>query len=151
MKSMKYHLKGTVIHDERRLSFNSPLEFRNILELYPLDLEYIDWWKKQRYALIFDRDKPNEYGRTFLVMHDSNGFIIVGFKDGMNKQLDITLAHELIHTAVPDARLSVNLPAEGREQLKEYEKVIDEIAREYAKDKQFMDYIKKFARFEQEF
>ena len=61
------------------------------------------------------------------------------------------MVHELIHTAVPDARLSVNLPAEGREQLKEYEKVIDEIAREYAKDKQFMDYIKKFARFEQEF
>lgn len=137
---MKHYIPGVPLHDCRRLSFHDPPGLARILREYPLDTDYIDWIVRKGYRIFLDADRPSGSGFTLLGRK-----IEVGIREGMNGLAGLTLAHELIHTAVPDMRLSLYLCA-SPERHEAYEAVIDEAALGYTWNRQFIEHALRYAQ-----
>jgi len=162
--SLELKIGVAPLHDERRLCFSKPEDLREVLKKYPLDKGFIDYVRDNGFKIFYEKDIPVGYGAVVYYSkeleelgHHSH-IICLGIGNRGNidnkgelsedekKLIDLTLIHELVHIAIPDWRLTWRCQVPFI--YKMFDKVIDEIAEEYLKDKDFLDYVKKTIPFE---
>lgn len=122
------------VHDERRLKWHSPEGLKEILKRFPLTKEFVDWVAEQGFKVVYDFSWKEGNGAVF----DGLRRIMVS-PNGSREIIDLTLVHELIHIAAVPGKIFRFTQRE----YEEYEKVIDEIAKEYMKDSEFMSYVRE--------
>ncbi|MEK6862349.1 MAG: hypothetical protein AABY07_10390 [Nanoarchaeota archaeon] len=120
--------KNHPVHNKKRLEFSSPKGLEQKLQEYPLNKGFIDWVVNLGYKIRY-LDMLPAGGTSF----DTREIFIRVYQKPLVSH-DLVLVHELIH---------ISVPIESIDRVKKYEYVIDKIAKRYAKDKEFMDYIKK--------
>lgn len=120
--------------------FNNPQEFREILKGFTFTREFVDWVAEKGYRVIYKRPKTKPRA-TASVYFDTKLIVVRSPYKHIKRQ---SLAHELIHIAIPDKRLSMDIGIYTRHTIGtfwDYEAVIEERSVELAKDDAMMKYI----------
>lgn len=162
--ALEFKIGIAPLHDERRLCFSEPEDLRKVLKKYPLDKGFIDYIRDNGFKIVYEKNIPVGYGAVVYYSKELeelgyHGHIIyLGISHSWNidnkcdlsgdekKLIDLSLMHELIHVAIPDWRLTWRCQVPFIYKI--FDKVIDEIAEQYLKDKDFLDYVKKTIPFE---
>ncbi len=123
------------VHDKRRLRFNSPEGMIHAFRRFPLNKDFIDWVVDQGYRLVYS---PYFKGGEGAVPGGKSKSIFIS-PYGSQDTIDLVIMHELVHVAHSK---DINWEC-GSDEAEKYDSAIEEIAKDYVKDKAFLAYIKR--------
>lgn len=118
----------------------SPEDLKREFQHLGLVKEFIDWVANLGFKVelrYFDKKKGHyEYGRVDY----ASARIIAYYGDSIKFSVNSTIVHELVHLASPQTSSREN---SFSIEYKEFEKAIDQIAEPYARNPNFMDYVRR--------
>lgn len=137
-KVEKYVPKNVPVYDPILHEFETPEQFKTILDDFLFTREFIDWVAENGYYIVnsYPREKPRALASVYL---DTRRIVIRTRKKEIRK---LALVHELIHVAVPDNRLAWGyiLSIEFNKTLGAYEDVIEQAAVRFSQDEELVAY-----------
>jgi len=130
--------RNVLYHKKERLNFNSSETFRQRLEEYPLDRDFVDWAVKEGYIVIYEMeeylDGEADFRRRLIK--------VIGLGTVPFDALEFVLAHELIHVSTPNLITGEEGKRFGHSKKGiVYEDIINEFAEKYVSNRPFMNYI----------